>query len=154
MSSRLTATLLFATACLGQDVAPIRYPFADLVLSTPSAVNSSTSCNDYLQGPPAIMVRIYSEYSPKTCYNLATIFSDQDGAELEATDEGFATCNPADRNIDCGNDYFAFTYDEYSSTADYSQTRFSLYRSGLIGAPEEPDFNDSTMKVFAGEDCG
>lgn len=145
---------LLAGICSAQQ-APnsFREHIANLVLAERSAIDSNIECGRYYDDvvPNAIGLRIFSNYTPDTCYNLATIFDPEkyeNDAPVDINDNGLISdsCDPFYRN--CTRDFQANGIDNHNSSANYSQIQIDFYNDD-IRRPSD----DLELRVFAGNDC-
>ncbi|KJX98016.1 hypothetical protein TI39_contig444g00002 [Zymoseptoria brevis] len=149
MSPRTTMPILalLATACSAQGERSFDNQIANLVLTEHSATRS-VECGQYdgSPGPATIAVSMFDNYTD-TCYDLATLFSqDQyDNDTITESQGRLSSCDPYFLN--CTNDVRADGLNVYSSTANYSQIQVDIYGY----ATSYP--GNFTLQVFPEEGC-
>lgn len=123
---------LLAEASSGQTTPnSFREHIANLVLAEQSAIDSNIECGRYYDDvvPNAIGLRIFSNYTSDTCYNLATLFDQKrndNDAPVNINENGHISdsCDPFYRN--CTRDFQVNGIDKYSPNANYSQIQIDF----------------------------
>ena len=125
---------------------PYNHILAQFVLAAPSSIDSDATCFATSDAEGAFGLFIYSSYTPGSCHNIASVFSDsQDG-------NGTANCNS---DQDCPDGLLPTLFEDYSPETNYSYSLFNhmTYRFSNAGEESEQDYSNFTMKVFPRENC-
>lgn len=123
---------------------------ADVVLAEQSAVNSSIECGRYYDDviPKSIVMRISSNFTSGTCFNVAETFSPSSYPNDTITEfEGItSSCWPL--NPLCQSTLQAVGLNLYSPEANYShvEVNFRWYEESIAT-------NEFVLKAFAGDQC-
>ena len=152
MPSRNSAIFVavLATACSAQFLS--REHIANVILAEQPAINSSIECGRYYNDvyPASIFLRVFGNYMPGTCFNVAETFSPEsypnDTISFVEEEGSTNSCDPID--LTCGNPYQAVGLNFYSPQANYSQIEVDVFFPASGGA-----LNQVGVKVCAGGRC-
>lgn len=112
---------------------------ADLTLTSPPY---DGECFGVGNNPDAVTIRLFPDYTPDSCHNIASVFSNgQDDGRRNYT------CDATS----CPDSFMPLRLGEYSPETSYNYTSLAYPSDGIsrVGT-DHPSF---TLKVFPREDC-
>jgi len=136
MPSKPILFLLLAAACGAQNAS--RPYLADFTLAS---APSDSECFGVANNPEAVTNRLFPDYTPDSCHNIASVFSNgQDGRHNY-------TCDATS----CPDSFMPLGLGKYSPETAYNYTSLAYPEDGIsrMGV-DTPGF---TLKVFPREDC-
>jgi hypothetical protein len=128
---------MMQNTCLHFGLHRYRPYLADLTLASPPSDNE---CFGVGNNPGTVVIRFFTDHTPDSCHNIASVFSNGQGGRRNYT------CD----ETSCPGGFLPLDLESYSPKTSYNYTSLA-YSEGVsrMGV----DHQGFTLKVFPREDC-